>query len=93
MVFEAELLGTILALDIIQKARRITDATILLDNQAAIRSLQLRRPRPGQYLVNEFYSQLDSLLSSKPDLTIHIGWIPGHEGNNGNELVRIINPY
>jgi hypothetical protein len=81
-----ELVGAILALDIIRNACRTNNATILIDNQAVIQSLQQRQPRPGQYLVEEFHSQLNSLLARNPCLTIHICWVPGHEGNNGNEL-------
>ena len=84
-VFEGEILGTILALDIIQKPCHANNVAILLDNQAAIRALQHRQPRPGQYLVKEFHRQLDSLLNRNPRLTVHIRWVPGHEGNEGNE--------
>ncbi|THH18945.1 hypothetical protein EUX98_g8873 [Antrodiella citrinella] len=54
-VFKSEVVGTILALDIIESQPRIRAATILLDNQAAIKALAQRRPRPGQYLVNLFH--------------------------------------
>jgi ribonuclease HI len=85
-VFEGELLGTILALDIIHEKRRTTNATILLDNQAAIQALWQRRPSPGQYLVREFYAQINRLLEHNSCLSIKVGWVPGHKGNIGNEL-------
>jgi len=85
-VFEGEILGAILALDIIRGSQRTTNVTVLLDNQAAIRSLQQRQPRPGQYLVEEFHARLDTLLKRNPHLNIRICWVPGHEGNKGNEF-------
>ena len=84
-VFEGELLGTVLAIDAIREAPRAPSVTILLDNQAAIRALQKRRPQPGQYLVDLFYSQLGKLFKDRPHTSIHIAWVPGHCDNPGNE--------
>lgn len=85
-VYEGELTGTIIALDIIRNTPRITSSTILLDNQSAITSIAKPAPKPGQYLVEEFHRQLRSILKARPRLRIHLMWVPGHSDNPGNEL-------
>lgn len=84
-VFEGEVVGIVLALDIIRQEPRIKKATILLDNQAAIKAVHKQGPQPGQYLIHLFQSELDKLLTAKPHLSIHLAWIPGHSGVEGNE--------
>lgn len=60
-VFEGEVIGAILALDIIRACPRATAATIMLDNQAAIRALSSGRGKAGQYLLDLFHAELGSL--------------------------------
>ncbi|PBK73064.1 hypothetical protein ARMSODRAFT_1015873 [Armillaria solidipes] len=55
-VFEAELVGAILVVDIIRSTPRLTKATILLDSQAAIVTPQSGKTKSGKYLVEEFHS-------------------------------------
>ncbi|KAJ7681066.1 hypothetical protein DFH06DRAFT_912372, partial [Mycena polygramma] len=90
-VFEGELMGTVLALDIARKTPHIRSLTILLDNQSGIRALAANRPQPGQYLVREFHRQLERLIRSKPRLqgNIHLAWVPGHVDIEGNELADV----
>ncbi|KAK6972214.1 hypothetical protein R3P38DRAFT_2418296, partial [Favolaschia claudopus] len=80
-VFEGELVGTILALDIARAARHSGPVAILLDNQAAITALATRPNNPGQYLVRTFHDQLAKLSS-----TVHVAWVPGHKDVEGNEM-------
>lgn len=61
-VFEAELLGAILALDIICNTPRLTKAIILLDSQAAIQALQSRKTQSGRYLVKQFHDTLSRMI-------------------------------
>lgn len=85
-VFEGEVVGVILALDIILAEPRLRSATILLDNQAAIIALQRRRPQPGQYLIHLFHSQLQRLLKRRRTFQLQLVWVPGHMGIEGNEM-------
>ncbi|KAJ7621719.1 hypothetical protein DFH06DRAFT_906911, partial [Mycena polygramma] len=87
-VFEGELTGTVLALDIAGATPHIRSVTILLDNQSGIRALAANRPQPGQYLIQEFHRQLRRLLKARPHLqgNIHLAWVPGHADVVGNEL-------
>ncbi|KAH7887137.1 hypothetical protein F5I97DRAFT_1791015, partial [Phlebopus sp. FC_14] len=96
-VYEGELAGVILALDIIASERFVTDATILTDSQQVVRSLARRgrgsssRPSPspagllGRHSVERFYAMLGSLLSQRRTLKLHVAWVPGHMGIDGNE--------
>jgi ribonuclease HI len=84
-VFEGELVGVILALDIILAERRLRSATILLDNQAAIRALQTNRPQPGQQLTRLFHKQLTKICQLRRTFRLHLAWVPGHAGVAGNE--------
>ncbi len=86
-VFEAELAGAILALDIIKNTARLTKATILIDSQAAILALQSRQTKSGRYLVEEFHCQACRLQSKRRSLRIRIQWVPGHVDVVRNEMV------
>lgn len=86
-VFEGEVSGAILGLNIIEATPRATRATILLDNQAAIRALAKRPAKPGQHLVNLFHATLKRLYGKRKTLRLHIAWVPGHKGVEGNEQV------
>ncbi|CDO75194.1 hypothetical protein BN946_scf184794.g1, partial [Trametes cinnabarina] len=85
IVFEGELAGMILALDVIESEPRVTRANILLDNKAAIRAVSKRRPRPGQQLVELFHKRLRHLKAKRRSLAITVVWVPGHKGVAGNE--------
>ncbi|KAF9017467.1 hypothetical protein BDZ89DRAFT_920829, partial [Hymenopellis radicata] len=85
-VFEAELVGLLLALDIIESTPRLTRATILLDSQAAIMAVKNGNTGGGgRYLVEEFYRRLKSLATKRRSLRLELRWIPGHKGAEGNE--------
>jgi ribonuclease HI len=84
-VFEAEVIGAILALDIARASPRVTSITIFLDNQAAIRALTCPHPQLGQQFLETFHSELLSLRKLRKTLQVHIAWVPGHEGIEGNE--------
>lgn len=51
-VFEGELGGANLGLDVIANEPRITAATILIDNETSITALSKYRPQPNLNLVN-----------------------------------------
>ncbi len=55
IVFEVELAGAILAINIIKSVPHLTCMTILLDSQAALLALKGARMKSGRHLVEEFH--------------------------------------
>ncbi|KAK7021660.1 hypothetical protein R3P38DRAFT_2780859 [Favolaschia claudopus] len=86
-VFESEVCGAILALDIIADIPRLTDVDIFLDCQPAIIALSSPKPQPGQYLFSAFHAILSRLQRTRRTLRIRLRWVPAHVGIAGNELV------
>jgi hypothetical protein len=57
-VFESEVCGAILALDIIAGMPHLTGADVFIDCQPAITALASPKPQPGQYLLTTFHGIL-----------------------------------
>ncbi|KAK7012463.1 hypothetical protein R3P38DRAFT_3588267 [Favolaschia claudopus] len=86
-VFESEVCGAILALDIIADTPRLTDVDIFLDCQPALSALSSPKSQPGQYLLATFHAVLGRLLRTRRTLKVRLRWVPAHVGIAGNELV------
>lgn len=85
-VYEAELTGIILALDIAEGIKHTNEVIICTDNQAAIRATTQQRAVPGQQLVEQIQiHKAIRLIRRKRGIKIKIIWTPGHEGVEGNE--------
>ncbi|KAK7063814.1 hypothetical protein R3P38DRAFT_2491623 [Favolaschia claudopus] len=86
-VFEAEIVGLILCLSIAASIPRLRSVAFLIDNQAAIRAVANPKPQPGQHLVRLFHDTLRDLMRKRRTFDLQIGWVPGHQGVEGNEVV------
>ncbi|KAF7372611.1 hypothetical protein MVEN_00124100 [Mycena venus] len=86
-IFESEVCGAILALDIIAGMPRLTDVDVFIDCQPAIAALASPKSQPGQYLLAAFHAILAHLLHARRTLQIRIHWVPAHVGIVGNETV------
>ncbi|GFF96867.1 hypothetical protein IFM47457_11104 [Aspergillus lentulus] len=82
-VYAAELQGIFLALIIIIR-RRICQAVVFTDNQAALRAIQNPGRQSGQYLLEAVIAALEK--AREEGLTVRFRWIPSHSGVEGNEL-------
>ena len=60
-VFEAELLGMSMAVELIKNERQIRTLTLGVDSQAALRAIRNRRATPGQYLVESLHEQIEAV--------------------------------
>lgn len=87
-VYEAELVGMLLALELLRtETHMVRDASVALDNQAAVRSSGSRESGPGQYLLNHIHRLKREVKKAHPDIKLTIRWVPGHMGVEGNEDV------
>jgi ribonuclease HI len=86
MVFEAELVGILLALQLAAKYHNTKTLLIALDNQVAIWVLANNRPQPGQYILSAILTTIRTLQNKRRSLRIHLAWVPGHENIASNEL-------
>jgi len=85
-VYDGELAGI---------ARALTEASrtclsfqhiwIFTDNQAAIRNSYKLTPHPGHKISLQIQQLTKDLLDSDMDLQLHLHWVPGHTGVQGND--------
>ena len=85
MVYEEELVGLTLVAALIQQLNFLEDATIAIDNQAAIKATMSHKSGPGQQLTNLFHNQMSGIAKQHRGVPIKIYWVPGHKGIPGNE--------
>ena len=85
-VYEAELVGIILAAHLLKAERGGQEAEIGVDSQAAMDALNLNKPTPSHYLVDEARKMLKAVKVQHPTTKLLVRWIPGHMGIEGNEL-------
>ena len=88
-VFEAELVGLILAAHLLRTSEEVSfPATILADNQAAIQASERPAAKSGHYLCLSFRSLLRKTHrengTTRKDITLQ--WIAGHHDVEGNEV-------
>ena len=88
-VYEAELVGILLATHLIKTEGCSQETEICTDSQAAISALNLDRPAPSHYLVDKACRALKKVRLEHPAVELLVRWIPGHMGIEGNELADL----
>ncbi|KAG2755647.1 hypothetical protein P692DRAFT_201681058, partial [Suillus brevipes Sb2] len=85
-VYEAELVGIILAVQLLKEmgGRRGT-ISLSINNQAAIRVTEVFRSQPGHYLMDHFHEDPRLLIPEHDERRLKVRWTPGHVGIPGNE--------
>ncbi|KAH7903835.1 ribonuclease H-like domain-containing protein, partial [Hygrophoropsis aurantiaca] len=84
-VYEGELVGVILGLELLRSERKPGSMFIGLDNQAAIKAMAAPRAGPGQYLHKHIRQELQRVKHKHKTGKLTIKWTPGHVGIPGNE--------
>ncbi|EIW77851.1 hypothetical protein CONPUDRAFT_37170, partial [Coniophora puteana RWD-64-598 SS2] len=87
-VFEGELVGVSLALDMLAKERGAEgcQVAVYVDSQAALQAL--REPSstsPGHYLIPPIWRQAKKISTEMTGTEIEMVWLAGHKGIRGNE--------
>jgi ribonuclease HI len=80
-VYEGEIVGAILAVNLLRDHAHSEGTLVLLDNQAAIRASGSEKPHPGQHLIKMLHKE----ISYQGGRGLTLQWIAGHKGNLGNE--------
>jgi ribonuclease HI len=85
---DSEAVGGILSLHLLQAERNVTTVSINIDNQSVISATNSRSPRTGQHIIVELMDVADQITNhARGRLKLHLRWISGHSGVEGNELV------
>ncbi|KAE9389330.1 hypothetical protein BT96DRAFT_835032 [Gymnopus androsaceus JB14] len=84
-VFKGESVGPSLGLELLKKERSVSTVSLWIDNTAAISATGSMASGPAHYLMDHFHSLYSRLKQHHPNLMIMVGWVPGHEGVEGNE--------
>lgn len=84
-VYEAELVGMSLGLELLRTEPSADTVTLGIDNQAAIRAIHLTKGKAGHHLVDALHRQVEAIEKKHSGIEIKAVWVPGHEEVEGNE--------
>lgn len=85
-VFEGELYGVYLAIQLLREIPHVHAATITLDNQSAPTRAHDPQPRSGQLIARAIHDEFEALRRERPEFKLELVWVPGHEGIACNKL-------
>ncbi|QRV90420.1 Reverse transcriptase from transposon X-element protein [Ceratobasidium sp. AG-Ba] len=89
VVYEAELVGAMLALHLLASERDVGSAWIGIDNQAVLHTMRSPVINAAPHLVLALADLTKSLTRSHPGLAVTTTWVPAHVGVPGNELADV----
>ena len=87
--FEAETVGLFLGTHLLSAEPHISTVTIGTDSQAALLALNIRKPGPGQQLIDEFLHATRHIqsLATPGNYALELTWDKGHTDSIGNSQV------
>ncbi|CAE6459159.1 unnamed protein product [Rhizoctonia solani] len=86
-MYEAEVIGLLLGLELLAREQGVESATIFIDNQAVIRTLQYETTNNLGYLFEQLDEAIGQARERNTGIKLATRWIPGHAGVSGNERV------
>ncbi|QRV94576.1 Reverse transcriptase from transposon X-element protein [Ceratobasidium sp. AG-Ba] len=89
VVYEAELVGAMLALHLLANEHDVDSAWIGIDNQAVLHTLRSPVINAAPHLVLAIADLTKRLTRTHPGLAITTTWVPAHVGVPGNELADV----
>ena len=86
-VYEAELVGLLLALHLLRDKRDVDQAIVRLDNQAVLYTLKACESGPTQSIIDKIITQIEYNANTvrSEAYQLDIAWVKGHAGNKGKE--------
>ncbi|KAG2072419.1 hypothetical protein BDR04DRAFT_1096675 [Suillus decipiens] len=84
-VYEGEVVGMILAIELVRRAGGDGTMALGVDNQAAIRATKAFQSKAGHYLMDKFHDDLHAVIPDEDGRKLVVRWSPGHTGIEGNE--------
>jgi len=84
-VFEAEVLGPLLATKLILKETHVRLAIIGANSQAMLLVIRCTGGTPGQYLLDTLHGGMEAVRAKHASIDIELRWTPGHAGIVGNK--------
>ncbi|KAG1876673.1 hypothetical protein DFJ58DRAFT_721136 [Suillus subalutaceus] len=84
-VYEGEIVGMILAVELLREEGGGGTMALRVDNQAAISATNAFVSKPGHYLMDIFHNDLRKLIPAQDNRKLKVRWTPGHQGIPSNE--------
>ncbi|KAG2343931.1 hypothetical protein BDR05DRAFT_863909, partial [Suillus weaverae] len=84
-VYEGELVGMILAIEMLREEGGRGTMSLGIDNQVAICATKVFISKPGHYFMDKFHDDLRKLIPVHDDRKLTVRWTPGHQRIPGNE--------
>ncbi|EUC61565.1 reverse transcriptase from transposon X-element protein, putative [Rhizoctonia solani AG-3 Rhs1AP] len=86
-VYEAEVIGLLLGLELLAREQGVREAAFFIDNQAVLRTLQAGSTNNLGYLYEHLDEAIRMVRERNTGIKLEARWIPGHAGVVGNERV------
>ncbi|KAJ1300876.1 hypothetical protein OPQ81_002514 [Rhizoctonia solani] len=84
-VYEGEIVGLLLGLELLAREKEVLRAVTFIDNQAVLQTLLAGRTKKLGHLYGQLDGAIHAARVSNPGIRLDTRWIPGYAGVEGNE--------